>query len=293
MGGIPIALADCGKTFDDGTVALQPLDLAIAAGETIVLLGPSGCGKTTTLRIIAGLESPDAGGRVLFDGADVTPVPIEKRNVGMVFQSYALFPNMTVEGNVEYGLKVRGLPASERAARVGEMLAMMRIEPLARRRVDQLALDHADAVGQVDHAARLGDRDRLPGDGDRADGGGDLGLHAVAGLLPHRRPGGDVGDHQLGRRDRDGADRRTGPALGHLLRAELVAVEGELDPAAVVVLEDSVDLHSPVAAASVQMVAVEGLEKAIWRDRARCHEGLSQQDQGHSPSGISVRFSAP
>ena len=61
-----------------------------------MLLGPSGCGKTTTLRIIAGLETPDAGGRVLFDGADVTPLPIEKRNVGMVFQSYALFPNMSV-----------------------------------------------------------------------------------------------------------------------------------------------------------------------------------------------------
>jgi putative spermidine/putrescine transport system ATP-binding protein len=139
MSGIPIELRACSKTFDDGTVALQPLDLAIAAGETIVLLGPSGCGKTTTLRIIAGLEAPDAGGAVRFDGADVTPVPIEKRNVGMVFQSYALFPNMTVEGNVEYGLRVRGMPAAERAARVREMLAMMRIEPLARRRVDQLS----------------------------------------------------------------------------------------------------------------------------------------------------------
>ena len=126
-------------TIDDGTVALQPLDLSIAAGETIVLLGPSGCGKTTTLRIIAGLEAPDAGGQVLFDEADVTPVPIEQRNVGMVFQSYALFPNMTVEGNVEYGLRVRGLPVAEREARVREMLAMMRIEPLARRRVDQLS----------------------------------------------------------------------------------------------------------------------------------------------------------
>jgi putative spermidine/putrescine transport system ATP-binding protein len=139
MSGIPIELRACSKTFDDGTVALRPLDLAIAAGETIVLLGPSGCGKTTTLRIIAGLETPDAGGTVRFDGADVTPVPIEKRNVGMVFQSYALFPNMTVEGNVEYGLKVRGLAAAERGARVREMLAMMRIEPLARRRVDQLS----------------------------------------------------------------------------------------------------------------------------------------------------------
>jgi putative spermidine/putrescine transport system ATP-binding protein len=104
-----------------------------------VLLGPSGCGKTTTLRIVAGLETPDPGGQVHFDGVDVTPVPIEKRNVGMVFQSYALFPNMTVEGNVEYGLKVRGMPAAEREARVREMLAMMRIEPLARRRIDQLS----------------------------------------------------------------------------------------------------------------------------------------------------------
>jgi putative spermidine/putrescine transport system ATP-binding protein len=139
MSGIPITLQACSKTFDDGTRALQPLDLAIAAGETIVLLGPSGCGKTTTLRIVAGLEAPDAGGKVLFDGVDVTAVPIEKRNVGMVFQSYALFPNMTVAGNIEYGLKVRGMPAADRAARLQEMLAMMRIEPLAHRRIDQLS----------------------------------------------------------------------------------------------------------------------------------------------------------
>jgi putative spermidine/putrescine transport system ATP-binding protein len=139
MSGIPITLQACSKTFDDGTRALLPLDLTIAAGETIVLLGPSGCGKTTTLRIVAGLESPDDGGKVLFDGADVTAVPIEKRNVGMVFQSYALFPNMTVEGNIEYGLKVRGMDAAARKARVREMLAMMRIEPLAHRRIDQLS----------------------------------------------------------------------------------------------------------------------------------------------------------
>jgi putative spermidine/putrescine transport system ATP-binding protein len=139
MSGIPITLQGCSKTFDDGTRALLPLDLSIAAGETIVLLGPSGCGKTTTLRIIAGLESPDPGGRVLFETTDVTAVPIEKRNVGMVFQSYALFPNMTVAGNIEYGLKVRGMPAADRTARVKEMLAMMRIEPLAQRRIDQLS----------------------------------------------------------------------------------------------------------------------------------------------------------
>ena len=139
MSGIPIRVSRCGKTFDDGTRALEAIDLEIAAGETIVLLGPSGCGKTTTLRIIAGLESPESGGQVLFDGVDVTPVPIEKRNVGMVFQSYALFPNMSVADNVEYGLKVRGMPAAQREARVQEMLAMMHIEPLAQRRIDQLS----------------------------------------------------------------------------------------------------------------------------------------------------------
>lgn len=139
MSGTPITLQTCGKTFDDGTRALHPIDLQIAAGETIVLLGPSGCGKTTTLRIIAGLESPDAGGQVRFGDQDVTDIPIEKRNVGMVFQSYALFPNMTVAGNIEYGLKVRAMPAEQRRARVDEMLAMMRIEPLAARRIDQLS----------------------------------------------------------------------------------------------------------------------------------------------------------
>jgi putative spermidine/putrescine transport system ATP-binding protein len=136
---VPVRLRACGKTFDDGTVALHPLDLEVAGGETLVLLGPSGCGKTTLLRLIAGLESPDAGGRVDFDGQDVTEAPIERRQVGMVFQSYALFPNLTVSGNVEYGLKVRRLPAEQRAARVREMLELTRLQDLAHRRVDQLS----------------------------------------------------------------------------------------------------------------------------------------------------------
>jgi putative spermidine/putrescine transport system ATP-binding protein len=105
----------------------------------LVFLGPSGCGKTTTLRIIAGLETPDTGGRVLFDGKDVTLLGIEKRNVGMVFQSYALFPNMSVAGNIGYGLMLRRRPKPEIAARVSEMLAMMRIERLADRSIDQLS----------------------------------------------------------------------------------------------------------------------------------------------------------
>jgi putative spermidine/putrescine transport system ATP-binding protein len=115
--GVAVRIEACGKTFADGTRALQPVDLAIARGETVVLLGPSGCGKTTMLRTIAGLEKPDAGGRVLFNDTDVTNVPIEQRNVGMVFQSYALFPNMDVAENIGYGLKIRGLGgvATERA----------------------------------------------------------------------------------------------------------------------------------------------------------------------------------
>jgi len=136
---VAIRLESCAKTFADGTRALEPLALEIAAGETVVLLGPSGCGKTTTLRIIAGLESPDAGGRVLFDREDVTALPIEKRGVGMVFQSYALFPNMTVAQNVGYGLRVRDVPREERDKRVAEMLALVDLERYGARRVDQLS----------------------------------------------------------------------------------------------------------------------------------------------------------
>ena len=134
-----IELQGCAKTFPGGTRVLEPLDLRIEAGETLVLLGPSGCGKTTTLRLIAGLEQPDTGGKVLFDGQDVTRQSIETRNVGMVFQSYALFPNMTVAENIAYGLRIRKLPPAQRRERVAEMLAMMRIEALADRAVDQLS----------------------------------------------------------------------------------------------------------------------------------------------------------
>ena len=136
---LSIELRRCAKTFADGTRVLEPLDLSMEPAETVVFLGPSGCGKTTTLRIIAGLEAPDAGGQVLFDGTDVTAVPIEQRNVGMVFQSYALFPNMTVAENIGYGLRIKRLGSGAVRARVSEMLEMMRIEALADRRIDQLS----------------------------------------------------------------------------------------------------------------------------------------------------------
>jgi putative spermidine/putrescine transport system ATP-binding protein len=137
--GVSVRLERCAKTFGDGTRALEPMTLEIARGETVVFLGPSGCGKTTTLRIIAGLEAPDPGGRVGFDGEDVTEIPIERRNVGMVFQSYALFPNMNVAENIGYGLKIRGVGRAERNTRVGELVALTGIQGLERRNVDQLS----------------------------------------------------------------------------------------------------------------------------------------------------------
>ena len=135
--GVQITLKACTKSYKH-QVVLEPTDLHIESGETLVLLGPSGCGKTTTLRLIAGLDVPDSG-RVLFNDEDVTELPIEKRNIGMVFQSYALFPNMTVEENIAYGLVVRKIAGAERNKRVGEMLQMMHIESLADRQITQLS----------------------------------------------------------------------------------------------------------------------------------------------------------
>jgi len=137
--GTRIALEDCAKTFRDGTRALLPTSLAVAPGEVLGLLGPSGCGKTTMLRILAGLERADPGGVVRFGGDDVTDVPIERREVGLVFQSYALFPNMTVAGNVGYGLKVKKVPRAEAAARVDAVLALCQLTDFAGRSVKALS----------------------------------------------------------------------------------------------------------------------------------------------------------
>ncbi|MEL6574300.1 MAG: ABC transporter ATP-binding protein [Pseudomonadota bacterium] len=136
--GAEIALDGVAKHFGS-TRALAPTRLAIERGEILALLGPSGCGKTTLLRLIAGLEVPDAGGTIRFDGADVTPDPIERRRVGMVFQSYALFPNMSVAQNVGYALRVRGRPRAEIAERVEEVLTLCRISELGNRPVQALS----------------------------------------------------------------------------------------------------------------------------------------------------------
>ncbi|WP_214325650.1 ABC transporter ATP-binding protein [Nonomuraea sediminis] len=106
------------------TVALDGLDLTIEPGEFVALLGPSGCGKTTALRCVAGFERPDSGA-VLVDGKDVTDVPANKRDAGMVFQSYSLFPNLNARDNVSFGLRVRKVPAATRAARAQELLELV------------------------------------------------------------------------------------------------------------------------------------------------------------------------
>ena len=137
--GVALRVENCAKTFADGTRALEPVTLDVACSETVVLLGPSGCGKTTLLRIVAGLEMPDPGGRVVFNQTDVTRVPIERRNVGMVFQSYALFPNMNVAENIGYGLKIRGVKIAERKARIAELVVLTGIKGLEHRGIDQLS----------------------------------------------------------------------------------------------------------------------------------------------------------
>jgi spermidine/putrescine transport system ATP-binding protein len=118
--------------------AVDNVSLAIEEGEFFALLGPSGCGKTTLLRMVAGFETPTEG-RILIDGADVSLTPPNKRPVNMVFQSYAVFPHMSVAQNVAYGLSVDRVPASERGRRVEEALALVKLDGLGARKPDQLS----------------------------------------------------------------------------------------------------------------------------------------------------------
>jgi putrescine transport system ATP-binding protein len=119
-------------------LAVDDLSLAIYPGEFFALLGPSGCGKTTLLRLLAGFERANAG-RILLDGIDLLPVPPHRRPVNMMFQSYALFPHLTVAGNVAFGLKQEGLPKAQIAERVAEMLALVRLENFGARKPHELS----------------------------------------------------------------------------------------------------------------------------------------------------------
>ncbi len=127
-----------------GVTAVEDLTLTVEEGRFVCLLGPSGCGKTTTLRMLAGLEFPDAGririaDRVLSDGTTGAFVPPERRGVGLVFQSYALWPHMTVAQNIAFGLEMRGWPRPQRESRVRELLELLRITGLDRRYASQLS----------------------------------------------------------------------------------------------------------------------------------------------------------
>jgi putative spermidine/putrescine transport system ATP-binding protein len=125
------------KTFGP-TVALEGLNLQIHDGELVTLLGPSGCGKTTALRIVAGFEFADSGA-VMVGGSDISRTPAHKRNMGMVFQSYSLFPNLTVAQNVEFGLRTRGMAKPDRTKRIGEMLELVQLSTQAGRYPHQLS----------------------------------------------------------------------------------------------------------------------------------------------------------
>ena len=132
-----VVLKDVSKRYGEN-YAVRGVDLDIREGEFLTLLGPSGCGKTTTLRMIAGFEQPTEG-RIVIDGVDVTDLAPNKRKLGMVFQSYALFPNMTVADNVAFGLKMLKMPHDQIQKRVGEMLALIQMANFGNRYSYQLS----------------------------------------------------------------------------------------------------------------------------------------------------------
>src|SRR4029453_19194442 len=133
-----VSLRNVTKTFPGGVRAVDDVSFDIGQNEFFALLGPSGCGKTTLLRMISGLETPTAG-QIIIGGEDMALTPPNKRPTNMVFQSYAVFPHMTVVDNVAYGLKVTGVPAEETKRRVGEALEMVKLTHLAARKPDQMS----------------------------------------------------------------------------------------------------------------------------------------------------------
>src|SRR6187431_1366789 len=133
-----ITIEGASLTFPDGTRALDGVSLAVADGEFLVLVGPSGCGKSTLLRAVAGLEQLDTG-RVLIGEADVTGKPAGERDIAMVFQNYALYPQMTVRDNIEFGLKSRRMSAHERRERVADVAGLLGLGSLLARRPAELS----------------------------------------------------------------------------------------------------------------------------------------------------------
>ncbi|MCD1267158.1 ABC transporter [Shinella sumterensis] len=133
-----LELVNVGKVYDNGTMAVDAFNLTVTKGEFIAFLGPSGCGKTTTLRMIAGFESISSGD-MMIKGVRMNDVPPQRRPTSMIFQSYALFPHMTVRRNIGYGLEVKGLTQRERDAKVDRILATLGLEDIANRKTDKLS----------------------------------------------------------------------------------------------------------------------------------------------------------
>ena len=213
--GVSVELTDLTRVY--GTVrALDGLTLHMKPGEFIALLGPSGCGKTTALRILAGLDEATSG-TVAVGGRDVTRVPANKRDMGMVFQAYSLFPHLTALQNVEFGLKVRGKAKRDRATRAGDMLDLVGLSA----HVDKYAVEMSGGQQQrVALARALGDRAERAAARRAAVGARRQGAHPAAGRDPpraarrrhddavrHPRPGGGVGRRRPGRRDEPGPAR--------------------------------------------------------------------------------------
>ena len=197
--GTPVSLRNLTRTFG-ATKALDGMSLEIAPGELVALLGPSGCGKTTALRIVAGFEYADSG-EVLVDGRDVSGVPAARRDMGMVFQSYSLFPNMSALDNVGFGLRMRQLRAGERSRKAGALLDMVGLSDHAKHYPHQLsggqqqrvALARALAIeprvllldeplSALDAKVRLQLRDDQQRPGRAAPGGGQAAARQV---IPH------------------------------------------------------------------------------------------------------------
>ena len=142
-----LSISHVTKQFGD-TVVVDDFNLDIEKGEFISFLGPSGCGKTTTLRMVAGFEIPTSG-KILLDGADITNKAPNQRNVGMIFQSYALFPNMTVSQNIGFGLRIRKEPEATIKQRVDEMVSLINLEKHANKYPYQLSGGQQQRVSLV------------------------------------------------------------------------------------------------------------------------------------------------
>ena len=152
-----LELKNIRKGFSDEEEVLKGISLAIEKGEFITLLGSSGCGKTTTLRIIAGLEMPDAG-QVFLDGKDVTALNPEDRDVNTVFQNYALFPHMNVADNIGYGLRLKKVPRTEIRRRVKEMLELVQLPGYEKRKPSELGITFIYITHDQEEAINMSDR---------------------------------------------------------------------------------------------------------------------------------------